>query len=79
MQITILYFAQLAELAGKTEEQRHVDSSSVEQLYHSLKEDYTFPHSFDAIQVAINHELTPEGRPLQDGDTLTFLPPMTGG
>ena len=73
----ILYFAQLADLAGKTEklEAGHLSRSP----HNQLKADYQFPHRFDQRQVAINHQLSAHKTPLQDGDQIAFLPPMTGG
>ena len=79
MQIQILYFAQLAELAGKASERRQLNDSSPAALYAQLQADYAFPHAFEAIQVAINHRLSAHQTALQDGDEITFLPPMTGG
>jgi len=79
MQIKILYFAQLADLAGKAEETRELKNSSVAVLFEELKTDYRFPHEFKQLQVAINHQLSAHETGLQDGDTLAFLPPMTGG
>lgn len=79
MQIKILYFAQLAELAGKTEEQRELEDPSPLNLYAQLKADFGFPHDFEAIQVAINHRLSSHRTDLKDGDEISFLPPMTGG
>ncbi|MGB0416792.1 MAG: MoaD/ThiS family protein [Coraliomargarita sp.] len=79
MQIKILYFAQLAELAGMTDERRELTDPSPASLYKQLQDEYGFPHAFDAIQVAINHQLSAHQEALQDGDEITFLPPMTGG
>lgn len=79
MQIKILYFAQLADLAGKTEEARQLSDPSPAALYASLREAYNFPHSFTQLQVAINHQLSAHQTPLKDGDSIAFLPPMTGG
>lgn len=79
MSVTILYFAQLAELAGKTEEQLDSNDADIASVYKRLQEKYKFPHSFSAIQVAVNHQLVPKTTPLKVNDTLTFLPPMTGG
>ncbi len=79
MQIKILYFAQLADLAGKSEESRELTDSSPAALYETLRADYHFPHSFTQLQVAINHELSAHQTPLKDGDSIAFLPPMTGG
>jgi len=79
MQIKILYFAQLADLAGKTEESRTLDNASPLALYAALKAEHHFPHEFTQLQVAINHQLSAHQTELKDGDSIAFLPPMTGG
>ena len=79
MTIKILYFAQLADLAEKSEETRALTNSSPELLYETLKAEYQFPHSFTQLQVAINHQLSAHEAELKDGDEIAFLPPMTGG
>ena len=79
MQIKILYFAQLADLAGTTEETREFTSSAPSDLYAELKAAYNFPHEFTQLQVAINHQLSAHETELNDGDSIAFLPPMTGG
>ncbi|WPJ96021.1 MoaD/ThiS family protein [Coraliomargarita algicola] len=79
MQIHILYFAQLADLAGKTEESRSIDHNSPAELYANLKQSYNFPYEFKHLQVAINHQLSAHSTELKDGDSIAFLPPMTGG
>lgn len=80
MHIKILYFAQLAELAQKTEETRSLQAGdTVATLYAELQQAYKFPHELAQIQVARNHQLSSHQSPLQSGDTLAFLPPMAGG
>lgn len=79
MNIKVLYFAQLADLAGKSEEEREIDHSSPGELYREVREDYRFPHDFRQIQVAVNDRLSSHGTSLQEGDRIAFLPPMTGG
>ncbi|MGJ8653842.1 MAG: MoaD/ThiS family protein [Opitutaceae bacterium] len=79
MKIKILYFAQLADLAGKTEESHELTSNSPAELYAELKAAYNFPHEFKQLQVAINHELSAHQAELKEGDSIAFLPPMTGG
>lgn len=79
MTIKILFFAQFADLAGKTEESRPLTLPHPESLYEQLKQEYGFPHPFKQIQVAINHQLSAHNTPLSDGDEIAFLPPMTGG
>ncbi|MCH2036277.1 MAG: molybdopterin converting factor subunit 1 [Puniceicoccaceae bacterium] len=79
MRIKILYFAQLADLAGKAEEVREFSSITVMELYKQLAQEYQLPHKFSQLQVAINHELCAHKKELNDGDSIAFLPPMTGG
>lgn len=79
MQIKVIYFAQLADLAGKTEETREIADSSPAALYAEIQKAYNFPHEFTQLQVAINHELSAHETELKDGDSVAFLPPMTGG
>ena len=79
MKVKILYFAQLADLAGKIEESVDLSDSSPSALYENLKLKYTFPHEFKQLQVAVNHQLSAHQTELKDGDTIAFLPPMTGG
>ena len=79
MRIKILYFAQLADLAGKAEEVREFSSITVIELYKQLAQEYQLPHKFSQLQVAINHELCAHKKELKDGDSIAFLPPMTGG
>jgi molybdopterin synthase sulfur carrier subunit len=79
MQIKVIYFAQLADLAGKAEETRELTDSSPAALYTELRAAYHFPHEFTQLQVAINHELSAHETALKEGDSIAFLPPMTGG
>lgn len=79
MNVQILYFAQLADFAGKTEEIRELADPSPAALYAELKIAYRFPHEFTQLQVAINHQLSAHQTQLKDGDSIAFLPPMTGG
>lgn len=79
MTVKVLYFAQLADLAGRTEESTELSGNAPEELYEILKTKYQFPHKFTQLQVAINHQLSAHETPLKDGDEIAFLPPMTGG
>ncbi|WP_269522371.1 MoaD/ThiS family protein [Coraliomargarita parva] len=79
MEVKILYFAQLADLADKSEETRQLGSSSPAALYADLQNEYGFPHRFKELQVAINHQLSAHATELKAGDSIAFLPPMTGG
>jgi len=79
MQVKILYFAQLADFAGRSEETRDIQTTSPAELYARLKDEFRFPQAFEQIQVAINHELSAHETELKENDEIAFLPPMTGG
>ena len=79
MKITVLYFGQLADLAKKSEETMHVSDSSLCSLYADLRKTYNFHQEFTQLQVAVNHQLSAHNTELSDGDSVAFLPPMTGG
>ncbi|MEM0966273.1 MAG: MoaD/ThiS family protein [Verrucomicrobiota bacterium] len=79
MRVTVLYFAQLADLAEKQSEELTIGYSSPEQLFKELKETYGFANEFRQIQVAINDRLSSHDISLKEGDRIAFLPPMSGG
>ena len=56
MEITVLYFGQLAELAKKSEETKDVFDPSLYALYADLRKAYNFPQEFTQLQVAVNHQ-----------------------
>lgn len=78
-QIDVLYFASLAEQAGKDEERLNFDGDSLTELYQFLTDKYQFKLPQQKIAVAINHEITNWNAPLQDGDVVAFIPPVAGG
>ena len=79
MEVRILYFAQLADLANKSEESKVISDNSLSVLYADLKNAYNFPQEFSQLQIAVNHQLSAHNTRLKDGDSVAFLPPMTGG
>lgn len=79
MEVRILYFAQLADLANKSEESKVISDNSLSVLYAELKNAYNFPQEFAQLQIAVNHQLSAHNTRLKDGDSVAFLPPMTGG
>lgn len=78
-QIDVLYFASLAEQAGKDEERLSFDGDSLVALYQQLTECYNFRLAQHKIAVAINHEITDWDTPIQQGDIVAFIPPVAGG
>ena len=77
--IKVIYFAVLRDLAKKKEEQLLVDSTTTpKSLYDMLQEKYSFPDQ-TTFKVAINDNFTEWNEPLNQQDTIVFIPPVTGG
>ncbi|MDG2229630.1 MAG: MoaD/ThiS family protein [Gammaproteobacteria bacterium] len=77
--IKVIYFAVLRDLAKKKEELLSVDSGTTPQsLYDMLQEKYSFPDQ-NTYKVAINDNFTEWNEPLDQQDIIVFMPPVTGG
>jgi len=74
--IRIRLFASLREQAGWAERQWPLEHpTTAEELWRTLK----LPGTMDAVRVAINQRFASANTPLQNGDELAFLPPISGG
>ena len=81
MRVKVLFFGLLKEIVGKPEEEIVLEEGSsigwLYQLYASR-----FPrlaeHS-SSILFSRNREFASRGEPLQEGDEVAFLPPVSGG
>ena len=77
--IKVIYFAVLRDLAKKKEELLSVDPGTTPQsLYDMLQEKYSFPDQ-NTFKVAINDNFTEWNEPLDQQDIIVFIPPVTGG
>jgi molybdopterin-guanine dinucleotide biosynthesis protein A len=77
--IKVIYFAVLRDLAKKKEELLSVDPGTTPQsLYDMLQEKYSFPNQ-NNFKVAINDNFTEWTEPLDQQDIIVFMPPVTGG
>jgi sulfur-carrier protein len=81
MHVTIRLFARLREMAGASEIRRELPGgASARHAWESLVgefpdfEDYT-----RAVSCAVNEEYARMTTPLNDGDEVAFLPPVSGG
>ena len=80
----ILYFAQLRDLIGKSEEKIDLKSEiSIKDLIFLLKKkDAKYRNAFekiDNLKFAINCEYTNLEGIVNDKDEVAFFPPVTGG
>ena len=79
MKIKLLYFASLADRAGRSAETRDTSAVTPQDLYTEVAREHAFAFSSDHVRVAINGALAGWDRPLADGDEFVFLPPVSGG
>lgn len=79
MQITLHYFAGLAEAAAKNSESIEIQNSDPVRLFMDLQEKYHWHMSHKHCCLAINDEFAPWQTLLHDGDRIVFMPPFAGG
>ena len=77
--VNLQYYAQLREQAGMSGEQIVTTASSLRDLYEELRAVHGFSLAVDALKVAVNTQFSAWDRPLRDGDTIVFIPPVAGG
>lgn len=75
----LLYFASLAEQAGKDEEHLQFVGTSLSELYEQLSEQYAFDLTQDELAVAVNHQIASWQTKVSNGDIIAFIPPVAGG
>ncbi|WP_313890870.1 molybdopterin converting factor subunit 1 [Psychrobacillus sp.] len=76
--ITLLYFAGLKEKTGLEKEQIQFSGHQVKELVEFVQNKYeNFSNS--AVLVAVNEEYALPEDVLQVGDTVAFIPPVSGG
>lgn len=76
--VRVLYFANLRELKGKSEEVVETDQGlTAEELFASLFGSQI--KSTGIYRVAINKNYSPLETVLKDGDEVAFIPPVSGG
>ncbi|WP_070119797.1 molybdopterin converting factor subunit 1 [Bacillus marinisedimentorum] len=76
--IKVLLFAQLQETAGTNEVELDTVPGSVKELRGIMKEKYGFT-TLESAMTAVNEEYADEDTELKDGDTVAFIPPVSGG
>ena len=79
MKIRLLYFASLADRAGRASEE--VDSLAAHPfaLYADVRMRHGFELDSNRLRVAVNGKLVDWLQPLAEGDEVVFLPPVSGG
>ncbi len=75
MTITVCYYGLLAESRGLAEERVITAATTPAGLYAELE----LGVSISGLRAAVNDEFVPWDHPLNDGDSVALLPPMSGG
>ena len=75
----VCYFGVLAERRGLFEERLQHPAATPAELYAALNAAHRLGLSTEDFRVAVNDEFVPWNHPLQDGDRIALLPPMSGG
>ncbi len=78
MSVTVLYFAALKESAGMAQETLPVPES-LPALYAGLRARHGFGYEPAALRVALNGAFAEWSDPVRAGDTVAFIPPVSGG
>ncbi|MCE2437013.1 MAG: molybdopterin converting factor subunit 1 [Pseudomonadales bacterium] len=82
--VTVLFFASLDEVAGCRERAVRLEEGStvrelVAEVATMMGEDFLREFSRVPIQFAVNEAFVREQQVLHDGDTVALIPPVTGG
>lgn len=77
--VTVNYFAKLREERGQPQETLKILPVTARELYAQLKDKHALSLPASMMRVAVNEEFVSWDRLLQDGDEVTFIPPVSGG
>jgi molybdopterin synthase sulfur carrier subunit len=76
--ITILLFAGLSEKAGTKKITLDYEETTTGEIIRLLEEDYQLDQAGKAM-IAVNEEYSNEDKRVVSGDTVAFIPPVSGG
>ena len=80
MNITVLYFASLADEANCHEEKINVQqSTSLTELYEQLRQKHRFSRPQSELRVAVNDYFAKWTDEIYDDDNVVFITPVAGG
>ena len=81
MRVTVQLFARLRELAGRASWTCDLaPGATVADVWRALAAAYPAVQPLErSVSAAVNADFAPMTRPVQDGDDVAFLPPVSGG
>ncbi len=78
MRVTVLYFARVRDITGKSEESLTINRGSMDELMETIFSVYPDLRNINNLLISVNNEYY-SGLPLRDGDKVAFFPPVSGG
>lgn len=78
-EVTVLYFAHLRDQRGADCDQLATTAATARDLYRELVRRHGLTLPERTLIVAINEAMVRWDSPIADGDTIVFLPPVSGG
>ena len=81
MRVTVQLFARLRELAGQSEVACDVPAdATIASVWQALAGEFPALGPFGrSVSCALNEDFARMSTPVRDGDTVAFLPPVSGG
>lgn len=79
MKLRLLYFASLADRAGRAEEIRDSAARTPRELYAEVAVAHGFTLPRERLRVAVNGAFVDWNASLAERDEVVFLPPVSGG
>lgn len=79
MNYQLLYFASLADRAGRAHETVQSEAVDAATLYDEVRALRALEMSRERLRVAINGRFVDWNHRLEDGDEIAFIPPVSGG
>ncbi|MBT2687350.1 molybdopterin converting factor subunit 1 [Bacillus sp. ISL-47] len=73
----IMFFAHLRDRVGEESVTMDASGKTIAELKQLLSEEYTV--KLDTVMAAVNEEFASDDEVIQDGDTVAFIPPVSGG
>ena len=77
--VTVTWHAMLREKTGRAQEEVSTPAATPAELFLELAARYEFSIPADSIRFAVNGEIVSSKDGLQNGDHVSFLPPVSGG
>lgn len=74
----VLFFAHLRDAAGTDSVEMDLSGKSVAEVKQIMAEAYGL-QKLDQVMVAVNEEFAADSDVIQAGDTVAFIPPVSGG